>query len=274
MKTLQNHLILYDAECPMCNLYTSAFVKAGMLEEGGRAAYQRLPDWACPQVDRQRAVNEIALVNQRTGEVTYGVESLFTIIGTAIPLFNPLFSWKPFIWVMRKLYAFVSYNRRVIIPASEKAVNYEIQPAFRKEYRIAYLLVTWLITAFILSSYARLLTGVVPGSGLYREFLICGGQIAFQGLIVNTYARQQSWNYLGNMMTISLGGALLLALGMALGAVMHATPLVYTGYFLLVAGAMLLEHMRRSKLLKLGYTLTISWVLYRVVLLFLILQFA
>jgi predicted DCC family thiol-disulfide oxidoreductase YuxK len=69
MKTLQNHLILYDAECPMCNLYTKAFVSSGLLGQDGRAAYQDVDNSVCPMVDRQRAVNEIALVNQTTGEV-------------------------------------------------------------------------------------------------------------------------------------------------------------------------------------------------------------
>ncbi len=51
MKTLKDHLILYDAECPMCKLYTGAIVKAGMLDISGRAPYQQLPSSICPLVD-------------------------------------------------------------------------------------------------------------------------------------------------------------------------------------------------------------------------------
>ena len=51
--------------------------------------------------------------------LTYGVKSLFKIIGNACPVFNPLFAFKPFVWLMSKVYAFISYNRRVIIPAGE-----------------------------------------------------------------------------------------------------------------------------------------------------------
>ena len=67
MKTLNNHLILFDAECPMCRLYTNAFVSTGLLEKDGRMAYQELPADACPILDRQRAADEIALINQQTG---------------------------------------------------------------------------------------------------------------------------------------------------------------------------------------------------------------
>jgi hypothetical protein len=49
-------------------------------------------------------------------------------------------------------------------------------------------------------------------------------------------------------------------------------PLVYTLYFMAVAGLMFLEHIRRTKLLGLGWVLTITWVTYRIVLLLLILN--
>ena len=52
---------------------------------------------ACPYVDRQRAVNEIALVNTETGEVEYGIKSLFKVIGNSAPVFKPLFSFNPFV---------------------------------------------------------------------------------------------------------------------------------------------------------------------------------
>ncbi|WP_432328601.1 hypothetical protein ACRQ5D_07165 [Mucilaginibacter sp. P25] len=39
-----------------------------------------------------------------------------------------------------------------------------------------------------------------------------------------------------------------------------------------VAGLMLLEHIRRTKLLGLGWVLTVTWVTYRIVLLLLILN--
>jgi predicted DCC family thiol-disulfide oxidoreductase YuxK len=40
MKTLKDHTLLYDATCPMCRLYTRAFVSSGMLDQEGRAPYQ------------------------------------------------------------------------------------------------------------------------------------------------------------------------------------------------------------------------------------------
>ena len=85
MKTLKNHTILYDEVCPMCNAYTSAFVKTGMLDKDGREPYQNMSCNYASKVDTLRAVNEIALVNKETGEVEYGIRSLFIILGNSFP---------------------------------------------------------------------------------------------------------------------------------------------------------------------------------------------
>lgn len=270
MRTLKNHVILFDNECPMCYASTKAFVKTGMLAQDGRAAYQEMPQNICPLVDQQRAANEIALVNTETGEVTYGIQSLFKIIAHAMPFFRPLFLFGPFIYVMRKFYAFISYNRKVIIPAEVKENT--IQPTFKLHYRIAYLLFTWLITAYILTNYAHLLTDFVPLGSKYREYFICGGQLFFQGAIISFYRKEKLWDYLGNMMTISFAGSLLLLPIIILAKYFSFPPLFFPLYFLMVAGLMFLEHIRRSKLLNLGWLMSISWALYRLIVLGLILS--
>jgi predicted DCC family thiol-disulfide oxidoreductase YuxK len=270
MKTLKNHLILFDEECPMCRMYTSAFVSTGLLEKEGRAAYQELPVQACPMVDRQRAANEIALVNQETGEVSYGIESLFKIFALVLPFFGPLFRFKPFVWLMGKVYAFIAYNRRIIVPPV-KDEAYEFQPEFKLRYRIAYLVFTWLATAYILSHYTGLMKGLLPVGHTYREYFICGGQIIFQGIIITLLNKQKTWAYLGNMMTISFAGALLLLPPFLLAIWFQPDPIFYVAWFMAVAGLMLLEHIRRSSLLKIGWTLSITWVLYRIAVLLIVL---
>jgi hypothetical protein len=276
MKTLKDHVILYDSECPMCKIYTHAFTSTGMLDKEGRAPYQDMPPFACPVVDQQRAVNEIALVNTVTGEVNYGIESLFKVIAHSFPVFSPLFSFPPFVWLMRKVYAFISYNRKVIIPAPKTAGHMlqpsfgPLQPSFSLLYRILWLLFTMGFVGFVLTRYAGLLTGILPLGSSYREYGIAGGQVLFQGLIVSLLARAKRWDYLGNMMTISLAGALLLLPLLAIGTVVHLPAEAAAGYFLIVAALMLLEHIRRAKLLSLGWGLTLSWVVYRVVVLLVI----
>jgi len=271
MKTLNHHIILYDADCPMCKLYTNQFVKSGMLGADGRAPYQQMPETVCPYVDRQRAVNEIALVNTQTGEVEYGVKSLFKVIAYSFPVFGRLFTFQLFIWLMGKAYGFVSYNRRVIAPSA--ADNHTtLDPSFSLTHRIAYLLFTWLMVGFILTHYANSLTAFIPLGKAWREYAICGGQVVFQGIIISFYAPKKRWDYLGNMMTISFAGALLLTPFILLAHFVHIWPVIYPLYFMAVAGLMFLEHIRRTKLMKLGWLLTITWVIYRILILLLILN--
>jgi len=271
MKTLKNHLILFDAECPMCRVYTKAIVNTGLIEEDGRAAYQDINLETCPMLDRQRAVNEIALINQETGEVSYGIESLFKVFGVAIPALKFLFNFKPFVWVMSKVYAFIAYNRRVIVPPPIISDPFQLQPTFKLNYRIAYLVFTGLTVAYILSGYANLMGGLLPTGNAYREYLICGGQIFFQGLVIQFIDKSKRWNYLGNMMTISFAGALLLSPMLLVAQWVDLNPIVYAAWFMLVAGLMFLEHIRRTKLLKLGWALTATWVMYRIIVLAIIL---
>ncbi|WP_431214022.1 hypothetical protein ACQ86N_03825 [Puia sp. P3] len=166
---------------------------------------------------------------------------------------------------MRKFYSFISYNRKVIIPAPSSG-NASLQPSFSLRNRLAWLVVAVLVSGFILTRYARLLTGVVTPGGAYREYLICVGQIVFQGLMAALISRNRRtlWDYLGNMMTISLAGSLLLVPALLAHSILRPglaahsilTPTLAAGYFLLVAGGMLLEHIRRTKLLGLGWGLS------------------
>ena len=234
MKTLNNHIILYDADCPMCKAYTKAFTHSGMLAGNGRATYQEMPEDICPLVDPQRAANEIALVNTETGEVSYGVRSLFKVISNSFPVFKRLFLFAPFVWVMSKFYAFISYNRRVIVPAAHR--GYGIQPSFRLSYRVVYVVFAWVVVGSILTIYARHLSPLVPLGDPLREYYICGGQILFQGVVV-FYTPAKRWDYLGTMMTISLAGSLLLLPVLLLAKFVAISPILYILCFLAVAGA-------------------------------------
>lgn len=270
MKTLKNHTILYDEVCPLCQLYTKGFVRSGMLDEKGRQPFQSMPEEFEKKVDRSKAVNEIALVNKQTGEVYYGIESIFKILGNSFPFLRPVFSFRPVAWLSEKLYKFISFNRRVIVPSSLAADGDTCKPSFHAGYRLSYLVFAWLVTSYILSGYSTLLSGIVPSGNFSREFLICGGQNIWQLLILFITGINKKWDYLGNMMTISLGGSFLLLPAIILSVSVELSPWLYAAYFSMIAFLMLLEHIRRTKLLNISSWLTFTWILYRVILLFII----
>lgn len=269
MKTLEKYKLIFDAECPMCRAYSEAFVKTGMLGENGREAYQQMNAHTCAIIDKDRARNEIALVNTENGDIFYGIDSIFKVLTNRYPLLNLFFGFKPFNWFMKKLYSFISYNRKVIIPgrADDNCV-----PDLNIKYRWIYLLFTWLVTSLILTHYSHRLTGIIPTSKFFREFMICGGQIIFQAAVIHLIARGKVLQYLGNMMTISFAASLLLSVFTALGKLFtFSNPLIYTGFFMFTVGLMLLEHVRRMKLLGIHWFASASWVIYRVIVLIIIL---
>lgn len=271
MKPLSDHVILYDADCPLCKAYTGAFIKNQMLDSNGRMAYSHIPPHMQAGVDMDRARNEIALVNTKTGSIIYGMDSLFAIIGHAAPMLRPLFRNRIFRWCIARLYRLVSYNRK-LIAAVKPVVAVGCTPDFNLKYRIAYLVLTVLFTGTVLNSYGKLLTDVLPVAGAWREYAVCAGQLAFQGIVLLFLRKEKLMDYLGNMMTVSMIGALLLLPVLLAHKLLPVIPSeFFTAWFLVVVGIMLLEHMRRTKLLELGLLPGVTWVLYRLLVLTLIL---
>ena len=91
MKTLKDHVILYDSDCPLCELYTSGFVNTGMLDKQGREAFNSADEQYFDLVDRGRACDEIALIDRKDQRVYYGVDSLLRIIGYSFPVAEKIF---------------------------------------------------------------------------------------------------------------------------------------------------------------------------------------
>jgi predicted DCC family thiol-disulfide oxidoreductase YuxK len=270
MKTLKNYKLIFDDQCPLCQTYSKAFVLTGLLDKEGREGFQEMHEETCTLIDKKRACNEIALVNMETGEVIYGIDSILKIITLRIPILTKLFNFKPIYFLLKKLYSFISFNRKVIMPSKNQ--NDTCTPDFNIKYRTFYLILTWFLTSFILYRYSIHLTEYLPKSSFGREFFICGGQIVFQSIVLMSYDKQKIYNYLGNMMSISLAGAILLVIGilMAKIAIIHSA-IFFLIYFFSVVFLMFLEHLRRCKLIGLNLTPSITWVIYRLIIVFILL---
>ena len=265
MKSLTHHILVYDADCPMCLAYTKLFVTTGMLEPEGRQAYQHIPQWVYHLLDAERAKDEIALVNTENGKVYYGPESLLIVLSTNFPFLRLLYNLLPLRWLVRHLYALVSFNRKLIVPVNACSHARSCTPAFNLFYRGLYLFLSWMFVSWVLFHYSYRLHGLLPASRFSREWFICGGQIVFQSafLFLLRTDTQTRWDYLGNMMTVSLGGALLLLPFLAVSHFISLPAYAALGWFMAVVGLMLLEHLRRCALLGLGKLVSASWVVYR-----------
>lgn len=209
MKTLKNQTLLYDADCPLCNLYTNGFIKAGMLDANGRKNFSCLTAEEAGFVDRKRASNEIALIDNDQKKVIYGMDSLLKVIGNSFPIVEKIGKIAAVNFLLRKLYSFVSYNRKVIIPSHIQQPN-EIQciPDFNHKHRIAYLIFGGFVTAYILLLFSKLIPQL-PSGNYFDELLLAFGQLAFQALFLRKTGKDKCLDYFGNLITVSLMGSLL-----------------------------------------------------------------
>lgn len=273
MKTLEHQTLLYDEDCPLCQAYTSTFIKTGMLDKDGKKPFAKISEEEATFIDTERAANEIALIDTKNKTALYGIDSLLKVIGNSFPLIESIGKTKPVHFLLRKLYAFISYNRKVIIPCPQnKNATLKCEPSFNFKYRFLYILFSIAITTIILNAYSKMMPEI-PNGSLTRELLLAMGQILFQALFLIKFDRKTILTYIGNLMTVSLMGSLLLL------------PIIITNQFfkinethvLLWFGAtvlvMLREHFRRVTLLELPKWLTATWVVYRIIALLLILNF-
>lgn len=269
METLKKHTLVYDSECPMCDLYTGAFVKTGMLDQNGRVEYgcARVP----ASFDNQKARDQIALIDYENGTVVYGLDSLLTIVLYNFPWLRPVVQATLVKWPLSKLYNFISYNRKVIAPPKVFEKRGSCTPTYHIGYRVAYIVFAWLVTSLILAAYTPSLAPLVPQSSFYREFLICGGQILFQMVFVRLMTKDKLLHYIGNMMTVSLIGALLLLPMEVFVSIADPTAWVPLVWFALVVTFMLVIHSRRVKMLGIPWVASATWVAYRLILLWIIL---
>nr|WP_322625212.1 hypothetical protein [uncultured Flavobacterium sp.] len=272
MKTLKQQTLVYDKDCPLCRAYTAGFVKTGMLDENGRLPYADLNTDTCTFVDADRARNEIALIDHKSKTVTYGIDSLLKVLGHSMPIVEKLGKTKPMYFILKKLYSFVSYNRKVIIPSGKSNTEVRCIPDFNLKYRIAYIVFAGLLTALALYRFSQLMNYGMAILPFYFELIFAFAQIPFQKLLLIKENRETQFEYFGNLMTVSLFGSLLLGVGMIAETIVTIPVESHTLWFLITATIMFFEHLRRVTLLQLPARLCISWLGYRfLILLFIIL---
>ena len=161
---------------------------------------------------------------------------------------------------------FIEENKFVIFPPKKFDAQNFSNP--KLVWRWLYLFFAWLIISIVLGYYGELLIPVVPDQGFYREFIMSAGQVIFQVIVIGRLTKGRLIHYLGNMMTVSLIGALLLLPVLCFAWISHwEAPWWYTAYFLVIVGTIILIHKDRVERLNLHWSITLSWIVYRILLL-------
>jgi hypothetical protein len=199
-------ILVYDDACPLCVAYTSAFVKAGLLTADGRQSFSDVSAELLHTINYQRSKNEIPLLDPVTHKVWYGIDALLEILGSKCPAIKTIGHIKPVNWFLKKLYSFISYNRKVIVAAKASPLKIDCSPSFNLFYRVLFLLVFLAANTLMIYPVHQHLLLKMPGYSLSagQLFLLHTAMVAINCILALFMPKQTAIEYLGqvNMLTL------------------------------------------------------------------------
>lgn len=265
---LKNRKLLIDKDCPMCNIYGKCFTTIGLIDKNTVTPYQTIHDFYAKQIDMERAKNEIALLNTETSTTHYGIDAMIEIVAHQSNFLRKVLHSQLIYAFLLRLYRFISYNRKVIYPTKQTENTRDCTPVTNLKYRWIYILSVAMFTGLILNHFAfHLSVRLGWEHNWIREFIICFGQIAWQMVAISFLKKESTIEYLGNMSTVSMIGGVLLLPILLINTYYPISLIGLISLFGIVVSIMLLEHIRRCQLLEVPLAMTISWVIYRTVVL-------
>jgi len=141
MATVNHQVILYDDSCPMCRLYTGAFVRCGILEPAGRVAFSKVPEAVRRRLDLDRARREIPLCDLESDRVRYGLDALFFVLGERFPTFGRILRIPAVKVFWTPIYFWISFNRRMLAGFPPPAEGLDCEPPLHRGFWAALLAV-------------------------------------------------------------------------------------------------------------------------------------
>lgn len=268
LKTLTNHILIFDKDCPLCTIYTKLFVKYGFLDDKGRQAYQDM-DFENTNVDTDLARNQIALLNTTTGEAIYGIDALTKVLSNKFSFIGLFMKFKPLYWLMTQLYSLISYNRKIVIPVSCNNLT-SCNPSKNWFWRILFILICGVAVQLVYPLYMNtFFEKSIINTFYLKESLLLVGQLIFQRFFCILLKEKNSYDYIGHVSFISFMATLYLICFYVLLKILSLmgieTTLLGIICYGIVSGWMFLEHRRRMNILGMNKWLTWSWVLYKII---------
>jgi len=269
---LSHKKLLIDQHCPMCKIYGKCFVKLKFLDRQAISPYQTIGKQYTRHINMNRARNEIAFYDYETMKTLYGLDAMIEIVSQGKAGVHRFLHSKLIYGILLMLYRFISYNRKVIYPSKPLLGDRVCEPDVNLKYRTAYIIFSILFTGLVLNQFVQVISLHFGYEHIwYIEYLVALGQIPWQLAVVMMLKKKAKvWDYLGNMVTVSNIGALLLVPIILFYQYFLVSPFLIIAWFMLVVVFMFVEHIRRCHLIDLPWMMSFSWVLYRVLVLLLI----
>ena len=211
----------------MCSWYTGKMVNAGMLENNGRVPFEQLDlDNQC-RLDLKRARHEIPMIDQTTGEILYGLDALTVVFANSYPFLKPLITQSWFKIMLRPLYYFISYNRRIIAGGAPENPNaFSFAPDFNLHWRLALIATGFGYTALCIYLFAILMALnplLMLGCVTFYFLLLLGFDLA------NNKTREMKWDYLAHLAVLGFIEGTLFVLTALLAKLTGLTGLMFAG---------------------------------------------
>lgn len=267
MKTLTNHTLVYDKDCPLCDWYTSMFLKYNLLDGEGRKDFGQVIEGNLFEFDVAKAKNKIALVNRENGAVTYGIDSMLKVLGHRFSIVRVLGKFAPIYWFLTQLYNLITYNRKIVIASDCNKLG-SCVPSRNVFWRVFFIIFCGLMTTWIVDAYFfSRLNEYYVGTRIFTDAAIFVAQLVFQYVMCLLLKEKNIYDYLGQVSFVSFLGALLLlafSIGLSLfswlGFEIQFLEVLCYG---VVAAFMFFEHKRRVHVAGHNVWLSWTWVVFR-----------
>lgn len=196
-----NYILIYDDKCPMCAAYTSLFVKCGILTNEGRKSFTTVDEALLQKTDAVRSKNEIPLIDTAANKVYYGIDALLELVHTKCKAIKTIGKLQPVYYLLKKLYKFISYNRKVVVATKCSNGQYDCSPEFNYKWRSIFLVSFLLINTLALFPVQKyvLTSSVFSNSNIYYTQLLHIILVGSNLLLAVTLPKQKAFEYLGQV---------------------------------------------------------------------------
>ncbi|WP_300665947.1 hypothetical protein [Fluviicola sp.] len=263
-----NISLLYDEDCPLCRWYTAKFVQYQFLTPQGRVSYTKHIQDFKGVIDPDLAQTKIACFNHDTKEVTYGVDSLLVILSQRCKLIGTIGKFKPVNYLLQLLYLLVSYNRKIVAPGPKQKVDCACEPSRSVFWRFTFIaLISWFTYLIVHWYFNNFLTPFLVENPV-NDFVLLTLQLLFQTSFFLLFSQKNLYDYLGHLaFTSFLGALVLLGFGLliqVLGFIGIDTPFFAVICFGITICFLFFEHKRRIQLKDWDYKLSLTWIVFRI----------
>ena len=246
---MSTKILLYDDYCPLCTWYSNLFVKYKLLNPESRIPFSRANIEILTSIDIEKAKNEIPLFDTKTRTALYGIDALLEILGQKNAGIKWIGNFKPVNWSLKKLYKFISYNRKVIVAKKCRLGNFDCSPDFNVSYRVLFIILFFFFNSLMLyplhnNLFSQLSFYHLSFIQLQQAHLLF---VTINCIIAFCLKQKQAIEYLGQVNMLALITILLLLPVMITMSLIAVIEWIATLYLVGLTVFIIKEYFRRMK---------------------------